>query len=127
MVFGVVVRLAAALSYLGGIFFFGTRSSGGPPGAINDKLLHGLGFFLMVVVSYPAFALLGRKAPRWERHTALTATIYAIAAGGALELVQSRLSTRSAELMDFGADVVGAVLGYWVVVGVTRWRKLVLS
>ena len=57
------------------------------------------------------------KASRWPRGTVRAATLLiAIGLGTALEGIQAFLPYRSAEWMDLVANVVGTVLGLWVVV-----------
>ena len=48
--------------------------------------------------------------------------LYAIALGGAMELVQAYLTTcRSGDWLDFKANIVGALIGYLVCVGL-HWK-----
>lgn len=61
-----------------------------------------------------------RRRPLLMWQTALCATV-AIAAGGAIELIQGAMGCgRSADIMDFVADTVGAVAVMCVIMGRTR-------
>jgi len=76
----------------------------GPPAAVaevSDVVLHLLAF------AYLAFALsLAHFSNRWMM-TLVCLLIY----GAALELLQSTVSTRSAELKDLGMDLAGILVG----------------
>jgi VanZ family protein len=116
-----------ALGYLGGTLLLGTRPPGVGPGLLNDKLLHGLVFLLMVLISYPALRALAEQRPGWREGAAAVAAVYAVVVGGALELIQAGLPYRSAEFWDWFADAVGALGGYLLLLGVLRWPRLARS
>jgi hypothetical protein len=100
--------LAPAIVYTAFIFVMGSVP-GGPPGpGVSDKVQHLVAFGLMVLPIRRAlrFFVPGWSAPRrvW------TSAVGASAVGALLELWQSLLSYRSAELLDWVADTLGALL-----------------
>jgi VanZ family protein len=98
-------RRALSLVYLLSIFVFGVIELGPmPPGLPSDKLEHLLAFGGFVWVVELALLELGAARRRF------VGVLVSCSSGLALELVQSALPHRSAEVMDFVADVAGALL-----------------
>ena len=79
-----------------------------PQGVGNDKLLHALAFGAAVPLVVRSLAWLRPDLERIPR--IVWAGVVATAAGGLLEVVQAFLPHRTAELLDFVADGVGALL-----------------
>ena len=84
-----------------------------------DKVVHAIMFgTLTLVMCWDWYVSSRRPLQMWQ--TALCATV-AIAAGGAIELIQGAMGCgRSADIMDFVADTVGAVAVMCVIMGRTR-------
>lgn len=82
----------------------------GPPGAqrLNDKVLHFIGFGLIAWLWCRACRYLAPAAPIWT--AALRGGLASAALGALLELWQAFLPYRSAELLDWVADALGALL-----------------
>jgi len=93
--------------------------------AFQDKLLHLLAFGGFAIVVWRALRHLW---PAKERSWVLGVSLGVAAfVGGMLELWQALLPTRSAEALDWLADVAGAllaVLGLWRVGGTAPWSAL---
>ena len=90
---------------------------------INDKLLHGLEFFLLFFLALNAF--LGM---RWRRSEAM-AVIYCAFMGGLTEFLQLYVPGRSCDVKDWLADMAGTLFGLaiiasiWKVSGRTGWGR----
>ncbi len=101
------VRRALALAYLAGVFWLGMIDLGPLPldeRLPTDKLGHMGAFGGVVVVVELALLELGATRRRaW-------AFLASVGAGGLLELVQAALPHRSADVGDWVADCIGAVL-----------------
>ncbi len=101
------VRRALALAYLAGVFWLGMIDLGPLPldeRLPTDKLGHMGAFGGVVVVVELALLELGATRRRaW-------AFLAGVGAGGLLELVQAALPHRSADVGDWIADCIGAVL-----------------
>jgi VanZ family protein len=82
----------------------------GPPGAqrLNDKLLHFIGFGCAAWLWCRAFRYLAPETP--ARTAAVRGGLLSTALGALLELWQALLPYRSAELLDWVADALGALL-----------------
>jgi len=81
-----------------------------PPGAerLSDKTLHAIGFGIFAALAARALRAL---SPGSGQARALAGGVGASSLlGGVLELWQALLPYRSAELLDFVADVLGALL-----------------
>lgn len=108
---GFFLGVMPAVVYVIAIFYGGSVPAPDLPGPSfnsEDKLLHAIGFGVMQIamlraVRYSAPALSLRKA-------LLVAFVLSGAVGGALEIWQMRIPGRSAELLDWVADLVGAAL-----------------
>ena len=89
------------------IFVAGSVKGGAPPGEMSDKTAHFLAFGLMVL---PALLAVRYFAPAlaFPSKVAL-AVVAASALGGLLEVWQLLFPWRSSELLDWVADIVGAV------------------
>ena len=69
---------------------------------LNDKLVHGLAFFIIAILAALAF----------PTANLLVVAAGAAALGGGIELLQDlATSTRRGELLDFVADLAGIALG----------------
>jgi VanZ family protein len=79
----------------------------GRPG-YSDKVLHAIVFGLLVPFGYSAFAYFTPEKP-WTRRLTY-ALLYSVLLGGALEVWQGLLKYRSQELLDWVADIVGALV-----------------
>jgi VanZ family protein len=80
---------------------------GGRPG-YSDKVLHAVVFGILVPFGYSAFAYFSPDKP-WTRRLAY-ALLYSVLLGGLLELWQGLLKYRSRELLDWVADIGGALV-----------------
>jgi VanZ family protein len=118
--------VAPALVYTGLVFWGGSARVPPPPfdprGLPLDKLVHAGAFGVMQWLFWRAVRY---EAPALERgRQALLAALLASAVGGTLELYQAALPDRSADLVDFFADVAGALVAAWVV---TKARRPALA
>lgn len=112
------LRRALALAYLTGVFWLGTIDMGPLPlddRLPTDKLGHIGAFGGMVVVVELALLELGASRRRgW-------AFLASVGTGGLLELVQGALPHRSADVGDWVADCIGAVLAVGLSLAAARW------
>lgn len=116
---GFFLHVVPAALYTFAIFYGGvTRppSMGAPAFFQQDKLLHAVAFGFMQLVMLRAVRYEGQKLG--FRAQNLLAFGLACAIGGLLELAQLTTSYRSAELLDFVADAIGA----GIVAAVLDWR-----
>jgi VanZ family protein len=91
------------------IFVVGSIPQGPPgPQSLNDKVLHFIGFGFAAWLWCRACRYLAPAAS--EATAALRGALASTALGGVLELWQALLPYRSAELLDFVADALGAAL-----------------
>lgn len=108
---GFFIRVAPALLYVCAIFYGGSMPAPPMPGpsfSSKDKLLHAVAFGIMMVAVLRAVRYF---APRTSDKRSLWISFALVCAvGAALELWQMHIPNRSAELMDFVADAVGAGL-----------------
>jgi VanZ family protein len=104
-----LLNVAPALLYVLAVFYAGSLPRvpmPGPAGA--DKLVHLLAFAVMQLLLFRAVRYeLGRLGYKWQL---LGAAALASFVGAALEVYQGALPHRSAELGDWIADTVGALL-----------------
>jgi hypothetical protein len=111
------LRRVLALAYLVGVFWLGTIDIGPLPldeRLPTDKLGHIGAFGGMVVIVELALLELGTSRRRgW-------AFLASVATGGLLELVQAALPHRSADVGDWVADCIGAVLAVGLSFAVAR-------
>lgn len=116
---GFFLHVVPALLYTFAIFYGGvTRppSVAAPALFQQDKLLHAIAFGFMQLVLLRAVRYEGQKLG--FRAQNLLAFGLACAIGGLLELVQLTTSYRSAELLDFVADTIGA----GIAAALSGWR-----
>lgn len=102
------------------VLLFGSIPQG-PPGAqrLNDKALHFIGFALAAWLWCRAFRHLAPAAP--ARTAALRGWLASAGLGALLELWQALLPFRSAELLDWVADALGALLA--ALLTAAFWRR----
>ncbi len=85
-----------------------------------DKWVHMVmyaGVFFAIWVDH---VVRGKRTFSWVARILML--LYAIALGGAMELVQAYLTTcRSGDWIDFEANIVGALIGYLICVGL-HWK-----
>lgn len=108
-----MTRVVPLVVYTVFIFVMGSLPTKGGKGGISDKVLHAVAFGVLVPLSFTAIGYFAAQRA-WLRRLAF-AVLYSAALGGLLELWQGLLAYRSQELLDFVADVVGALLGALVV------------
>jgi VanZ family protein len=119
-------EVGPALAYTVFIFYAGSVDVPPPPFQPPllepDKILHALAFGLLAWLSY--------RALRFElpslgvRKQALYGALISCLVGGVLELYQSALPNRSADLVDFMADALGAFACAWLVIRFGRLRSV---
>lgn len=109
------MQVVPALLYVFAVFYGGLIPAPHVPGpqiSYSDKVLHALAFGFMHWVFYRALRFaLPRRAFRFHN---VAAFVCVTAAGGLLELLQLMTSYRSAEVLDFLADALGAAVAAWV-------------
>ena len=104
---GFFLHVVPALLYVFAIFYTGVIRLPHVRGPTNfDKVMHAGAFGLMQLVVLRAVAFEVAKIP--PRRQNLIAFVLVVAAGGVLEVVQSFTPYRSAELLDWVADAIGA-------------------
>jgi VanZ family protein len=80
---------------------------------VNDKVIHSIEYFLLFWISWNAFC-----HTSWQKYAANTAMIYALGMGVLTEILQIKSPSRTASWDDFGADCLGALLAF----GILLWR-----
>jgi VanZ family protein len=108
---GFFIHVAPALLYVGAIFYGGSvppPQMPGPSFSSQDKLMHALAFGIMLIAMVRAVRYFAPDATL--KRVLWISFALVCAAGGALELWQMHIPNRSAELLDFLADSVGAGL-----------------
>jgi len=116
---GYFLHVVPAVLYVFAIFYGGLIPAPHVPGPefrAQDKFLHAVAFGLMAFVIYRAVRFVRPKLGLRPQLGISLGT--ALLLGGALEILQLFTSYRSAELMDFVADGIGAS----IVVGVLDFR-----
>jgi hypothetical protein len=121
---GFFVHVVPALLYVLAVFYggsVGVATVTAVPFLSFDKLLHGVAFAGMQLVVFRAVRF---QLPRLElaRHNLLTLCLVS-AIGALLEFYQLALPHRSAELLDWVADTLGAALGAAFLQLVARRRR----
>jgi VanZ family protein len=111
-----------AFAYTVFIFYAGSVDVPPPPFETPvfgpDKIFHALAFGLLAWLVYRPLRF---EAPSLGvRKRALYAALIATLVGGVLELWQSALPNRSADLFDFFADALGAFAAAWFVTRLER-------
>ena len=116
---GFLIYVLPALVYVAVIFYGGSlRAAKLPQVDVSDKLVHAVAFGFLQVLAYRAVRFeWPRKSLKWQLLVSLISTS---AVGGALEIYQLFIKYRSAELLDWVADTVGAALVALVIHGVVR-------
>ena len=85
-----------------------------------DKWVHMVMYAGLVFMMWIDHVVRNKRTFSWAAR--LVMLLYAIALGGAMELVQAYLTTcRSGDWIDFEADAVGALIGKLVCVGL-NWK-----
>ena len=92
-----------------------------------DKWVHMVMYGGLVFVMWIDHAVRNKKTFSWAARIIMV--LYAIALGGAMELVQAYLTTcRSGDWIDFEADAVGALLGLLLCAGLNwKWKEKILA
>jgi VanZ family protein len=108
---GYFIHVVPAVIYVFAIFYGGLIPAPHVPGPefhAQDKFLHAVAFGLMTFVIYRAVCFVRPKlAVRPKLGLSFGAVLFL---GGFLEILQAFTSYRSAELLDFVADGVGAAI-----------------
>lgn len=91
-----------------------------PPGIEPDKLLHAVAFGILAWLVYRALRF--ELPAQGTKQRALTAALVATLVGGLLELYQAALPNRTADLIDFAADALGAFAAAGLLVRLERAR-----
>ncbi len=108
---GFFLNVLPAVLYVGAIFYGGSVPINGLPGpafTAKDKVLHALAFGAMQIAMLRAVRY---ELPSVSRERAIVIALVLVSiAGGALELWQIHIPGRSAEFLDWVADVVGAAI-----------------
>lgn len=81
---------------------------------VNDKVAHAVVFFGLVLVCAPLAGHYVMRGKAELRGAILWCAFYAAAIGAGLELWQSRLPHRSADVWDWVADAVGVGAAAWL-------------
>lgn len=108
------MHVVPALLYTFAIFYGGLSTPPNVPApqlSQQDKLLHALAFGFMQLVVLRAVRFQAKSWP-FQRQNVLAFVLVA-GAGGLLELFQLMTSNRSAEVLDFVADALGAGIVAW--------------
>ncbi len=92
-----------------------------------DKWVHMVMYGGLVFVMWIDHAVRNKRTFSWAARIIMV--LYAIALGGAMELVQAYLTTcRSGDWIDFEADAVGALLGLLLCAGLNwKWKEKILD
>jgi VanZ family protein len=119
---GLVLDVLPAPLYLAALFWGGLaplKSLPGPQFEWVDKVWHLGAFAGLAVLSSRAMRHFGRSPALAARDSMLLA----VALGGLLEVFQSLTPYRSADIWDWIADTIGAVLAYGILRGLELPRK----
>jgi hypothetical protein len=112
--------MALAVAYALGVFVLGSLPAGASVARVNDKVAHAVVFagqFALLSLGLSGRAPSGVSRLWWGG-------LGALALGGALELWQSLLPYRQADVWDFAADAGGIALAIGVTWG---WRRMRLA
>jgi len=96
------------------IFVKGSAQADPSAFQVNDKVAHAVVFFGLAVVCGPFAGYYLMRGKAELRGAVLGCAAYAAAIGAALEVWQSRLPHRTADVWDWVADAVGVVLAAWL-------------
>ncbi len=80
---------------------------------LNDKVTHGLEYFLLSLLTWNAFAR--SRIPQLHARISLFTSLYGLATGAATELAQRWVPGRFSEWWDWVADGAGILLGLGVI------------
>ena len=119
---GFFLHVVPALLYVFAVFYGGSVGMAAPgmDFRASDKLLHAAAFAGMHLVILRAVRF---ELPKWPFRRQNVATLVVVSAvGGLLELYQAALPHRSAEVLDWVADTVGALLMAGVLFLLARQR-----
>ena len=89
---------------------------------INDKLIHGTEYFFLFL--FAANAFLQARALWLARSPLGFAFIYCLMIGAATEIVQIFIPGRTADLLDWAADGLGAAVALGIVYGLASLLKV---
>jgi VanZ family protein len=106
---GFFIRVVPVILYVAAIFYGGSIPAPAVPGpsfSSQDKLLHAVAFGVMTIAMLRAVRYFAPGAAL--KRVLWISFALSSAVGGALELWQMHVPNRSAELLDFVADAVGA-------------------
>jgi VanZ family protein len=90
------------------------------PQGVSDKTAHAVAFGVLAVLAYWAFGALSRSAIRTAAVSCVVSSLYGLFG----EYAQSRIPTRHADVHDFYADTLGAVIGTLLVLTVVALARL---
>ena len=85
----------------------------------NDKLIHGVEFFLLFWAAFNAFRL---AKSAWIKHSGILAFGWCCFMGVLTEIVQFFVKGRTSDVSDLRADALGAGLGL-ILYGLWRFRQ----
>ena len=119
---GLLLHVGPAALYVALVFWGGSLATGELPRiAYSDKVLHLIGFAVMQPLMFRALRYLrpgsGLGTQIW------VGALLASGVGAALEVYQMALVYRSAELLDWVADTVGAALAAVIMSMVMRGQR----
>lgn len=126
---GALLHAFVPATYTWLIFVGGSAPADPSSLQVNDKVAHAVVFFGLALVCAP---LAGHWLLRWRPgqrplHGAAWCAAYSVLVGGLLELWQSRIPHRTADVWDWVADAVGAVVAASVLAAVLprylTWRS----
>lgn len=109
---GAFIHAVVPLVYTWLIFVGGSAPADPSSLQVNDKVAHAVVFLGLALVCAP---LAGHWLLHWQREPravrgALGCAAYSVVVGGLLELWQSRIPHRTADVWDWVADAVGAAV-----------------
>lgn len=110
------------------VLIFVKGSAPADPGSlqVNDKVAHAVVFFGLTLVCAPLVGHWSLHRGWSVRQGALACALYSTTIGAALELWQSRVPHRTADVWDWFADGLGAVFAAVLLLTLlpryTRWR-----
>jgi VanZ family protein len=130
---GALVHALVPATYTSLIFVGGSAPADPSSLQVNDKVAHAVVFFGLALACAPLAGhwLIHRQAGRQPLRGAVWCAVYSVLVGGLLELWQSRIPHRTADVWDWVADAVGAVLAAIVLAVVLprylTWRSQPLA
>ena len=110
------------------VIIFVKGSAPADPGAlqVNDKVAHAVVFFGLALCCGPLAGHWLLQRSKATRGAALGCAAYSVLVGAALEVWQSRIPHRTADIWDWVADAAGALVAAVVLVVLlpryTQWR-----